>query len=202
MQRQPENADGGKADNPIHHLVYRIGNVLQKIARRLVGSAQSQAQHQCPSQNADVVGICQGLHRIGNDFEQQVLQHLAKPVRNRLIRHIYPVERHKRRECKAYRHRQQCRHRHAHHIQHNHRPDIRIHALAVLCHGRHHQREHQQRRNRLERTHKQRAQQITCRRHHTAAAGKTHQQTQRNGAEKSKGNLRSQAPFGQKPFQF
>jgi len=76
-QHQPENAQGGKADNAAHHFGNGFGHIVDQRAGLFAGLAERRAEHQCPGKDADVVGIGQRLNRIGYQVHQQVAHHFA-----------------------------------------------------------------------------------------------------------------------------
>ncbi len=68
---QAEDTDRSKADHQLHHKGHRAGDIIQQIFGRLVTMAQREAQTHCPDQNANVVGVQQGIDRIRDHAHQQ-----------------------------------------------------------------------------------------------------------------------------------
>ena len=74
-RHQAENTQRCKTDNPLHNRRNGIGQVGRHLAGRIrTVMAQSRAQYQSPSQNADIVGIGQRVNRVP-PIHQQRFQH-------------------------------------------------------------------------------------------------------------------------------
>ena len=76
---QAEDAERGEADHHLHDRGHRIRDVVDHLAGALRGMAQRDAEADRPRQDADEIGFHQRAHRIGDDAQQQVLEHPRMP---------------------------------------------------------------------------------------------------------------------------
>ena len=120
--------------------------------------AQSRAQHQRPRQNADVVGIGNGVYRVGHQIHQQRFQHFHNARGRGNVDAAGGHENNVGGKHKAGNHGRERGQKSADDIKHDNRLHISFVAFLMLRNRTHHQHKHQHRRHGFKRTHKQVAQ--------------------------------------------
>ena len=83
---QPHNAEGRKADNPLHHLRDGLGHIADKRLRGFRSVSERDAEENRPREDADIIRVNKGIHRIVHHREQQIFQHVADAARRRKVR--------------------------------------------------------------------------------------------------------------------
>ena len=159
-RHQAENTQRRKTDNPFHNGRNGIGQIGRHLAGRIrTVMAQSRAQYQSPSQNADIVGIGQRVNRVGHQIHQQRFQHFDNAGRRRNGYITGRTQNQRGRECHTGNDCHHSRSKRTENIQNQNRFDVGLIAFLVLRNGGSHQNKYQNRRDSLKRTDKQAAQQ-------------------------------------------
>ena len=140
------DAERGKVDDPGHHFGDGLGNIIEPA----LGGAGCDILHRNtdddrPCQNADVVRGQQGIHRIIDDTQDQVMEYLNDAARRSKLR----VSRHLQMQCGREQERhadtdkrcEECRH----HIKTDDRFHTAVPIFFSLRHGVHDQEENQNR---------------------------------------------------------
>ena len=77
VKDQTENAERRTADDPAHDGGDAVGKIRKDRSRLLSGFFQCQAEDHGPEENADVVAVDQGIHRVCNHTRQEVHEDLG-----------------------------------------------------------------------------------------------------------------------------
>ena len=144
-----ENADGRKADDRRHDPGDCGIKIRHQPFGRVAGMLESEPKRDCPGQNADIVRLGHGPHRVVHQLQQDVLHHLGQAFwRGHDFGGARQLKRD--REHEAGHHGQQRCHEGADHVQNDHRAHPAPAALLVVGDGRADQNQHQHRRDRLQ----------------------------------------------------
>ena len=158
VEHQAENAEGGAADDPAHHLRDCVRQLAQGPLGAVSGFPQGDAQQNRPGQNTDVIGVYQGVYRIGHQVHQQGVQHLADAAGGGgLALRLRELQSDRKQEAGDYRY--AAVNKGAQQIEENDPGHVGLLSLPVAGEGGHYQKQHQQRGHRLQGAHEQIAQQ-------------------------------------------
>ena len=123
-----------------------------------MGLPQGDAQQHRPGQDADVVGVHQGVHRVGHQIHQQGVEHLADAAGGGgLLLGGGELQGHREQEAGDHRH--TAVDEGAQQVEHNDPGHVGLLPLLVAGQGGHHQKQHQDGGHRLQGPHEQVAQQ-------------------------------------------
>ena len=153
---QAEDAEGSQIDDPAHRLGNGVGDGGEHFLGALAGSAQGDAEHHGPGEDAHVVGVHEGVDGVGHDVHEQRGEHLPNALGGRLLNHGRGVEGKRGRENLATDESHDSRHKRADDVEH----DDGFHGTGTLgiAKGADDQEEHEHGGDGLQRADEQRAQ--------------------------------------------
>ena len=80
---KPEDAEGSEADDPLHDLRHGLGEISDRLLRRVACRVERDAREHGPGEDADVVRRHDGVQRVVDNAQDEVVQNLDNAARRR-----------------------------------------------------------------------------------------------------------------------
>ena len=81
IRDETHDAERGKADNPEHDLCHDDGKIMDGVLCGRTCFLQRHTGEDTPCEDADVVGVCDGVERVVDDVEDEVVNDLDDAAR-------------------------------------------------------------------------------------------------------------------------